>query len=102
MLIIIINIWGAALYSNLKNYGVFIPVIILEFTIFVITWSFFGFVIILLFIVTIDNKPRPRNIIATAECPVIIINIPQLAMPANVELTSLDIPQAKPFTPMKI
>jgi len=91
MLIFVINIWGVVLYNdNLKKYGIFIPVIIIEFVIFMIIISLIIFVIC-----TKDTRSKDLIIINENECPV-VINIPQLAVPVNIELTNLYVPQATP------
>jgi len=87
------NIWCIPLLCELSKYGMFIPMIALEFNIFTM--------------ICLINILPPEKIYyifynksiisTTSEYPTIIINIPQLAIPANpaiLESTTFHIPQA--------
>ena len=94
-IIIAVNISGVILYSDINMYGIFIPIITVEFIIFMVLLSSIVFIVLLLlFSVLIFGKKR--NI--TIENPVIIIQVPQLATPTTVGLNNPNIPQATPVT----
>jgi hypothetical protein len=96
-IIIAVNICGVILYSDINMYGIFIPVITVEFIIFmVILSSIVLIVLLLLFSVLLFGKKQnvtTRQSI-TIEYPIIIIEVPQLATPATIELHNSNIPQA--------
>lgn len=94
-IIIAVNISGVILYSDINMYGIFIPIITVEFIVFMVVLSFIGLIVLLLlFSVCIFGKKQ--NI--TIENSVIIIQVPQLAIPTTIGLNNYNIPQATPVT----
>lgn len=87
--IFIFNTWIINLYSNFRKCGIFRPVIVIEFMLY----SILCFVILLSVFNTLrvqpqQNKPQNNN-------TEVIIDIPQLALPANnIEITNTQLPEA--------
>jgi len=98
---IITHIINVSLFTNLKKYGIFIPVIILEFVIYMII----NLIIILLLllsyfgIITINNDHilyTPQIAVHVDNIEIVVANIPQIAVRIdNIEIEE-NIPQALP------
>jgi hypothetical protein len=86
-----------SLFTNLRKYGMFIPVIILEF----IMYNIFIFIVVSLIILSyfdIYKLFNNNNIIINSPQIRVDINIPQLAVYIdNNEFTDINIPHATPI-----
>ena len=106
LIILVTDIWLINLFSDLKNYGVYEQVIIVEFIILYIE-SMIIMILFIFFVIRSNFFDKPTRqltepVISNNNDPIIItiseITIPQLAIPNNLLLhDNVELPQAKPF-----
>ena len=94
---IIIYIIGLIFCSNIKKYGIFIYVIILEVSLYLVTIIFI--LLLCLFLKKSVLINTPQIVTHDDNIEIVNINIPQIAVPANnIELVDVNIPHATPIT----
>jgi len=100
---IVTYIINVSLFTNLKKYGVFIPVILLEFIMYMITMSIVVLLLFISYVGIINNNELlyiPQIAVRVDNIEIADVNIPEFVVDidiTNVNITDVNIPQATPI-----